>query len=170
MCILKTQINNCELQNHQSTTIWRFLQSVKSRSLCWNYSPVIQHFSLCYYHYYCTLYIHRHFGAMPCAPSSCFKLWPHLLSPLQWLLLFLLPFFQEQWKRLTPTPASFTCWCSPSFVPARTVLTSPGASCWSQTKREARPVNRCPGHIYTPYLFSHVNIQEAIAKPHGSYW
>lgn len=83
-------IKNCELHNQQSTTIWRLLQSVKSRSRCWNYSRVIQHLSLCYYHYYCIIYIDQHFGAMPCAPS-CFKLWPHLLLPLQWLLPLSLP-------------------------------------------------------------------------------
>lgn len=42
---MKTDISNCELQNHNSTVVWGLLRSLKSsRSLCWSYSPRIHNF------------------------------------------------------------------------------------------------------------------------------
>ena len=83
--------------------------------------------------------------------------------------LFLSPFFQEQRKCVpcvTPTPASFQrahVLVFALFCPLPgTALVSLGASCLSQTKRDARVVNTCPGYIGTVYLSSHVNIHEAI--------
>lgn len=83
--------------------------------------------------------------------------------------LFHFPIFEEEWKYvpcITPTPAFFqnarvlvfSLFCPPPG----TLFASLGASCLSQTKRDARVVNWCPGYICMVYFFLHVNIHDAI--------
>lgn len=151
------------------------LWSVKSpRSPCWNYSPIIQHFPsftlllslLSLFLYYIEISI---LDLCPIPPTAASRYDYICCCLCNGCYLFLFPFFQEQWKCIpcvTPTPASsqhaqvlvFSLFC----LPPGAVPTSLGASCLSQTKRDARAVNSCLGYICTVYLFSHVNIHEAI--------
>lgn len=104
---------------------------------------------------------------MPCTPCSCFKLRLPLLLPSGWLLSLPLV-LREPWKCVTcrtPPAASsslLTCCLSPPLSPARGSASLSGSFLFTSNPGDAGAVTCCPGYICTRYLFSHVNIHQAI--------